>query len=141
MRCAPISSGSTPALRRQTPADREPGGFGDDLKSHRHLVPRYQVPDAPELTHVRRRTQRNANVAVESRTGRPDENVVLPEVLTDFDGGTTGIQHHEIGLRINRPQHPRVRLVEELLPVVDIPSRAHLHVIDVIERRDGCLYG
>ena len=67
-------------------------------------------------------------------TDRPgDEHIVRPEVLDDVVGGAIGVEHDEVRLRIDRGHHPRVGLVEELLPRVGIPSRAQRHVIGVLD--------
>ena len=56
-------------------------------------------------------------------------------------GGAIGVEHDEVRLRIDRAHHPRVGLVEELLPRVGVPSPAQRRVIGVLDccerRRDG----
>ena len=63
--------------------------------------------------------------------GPADEHIVRPKVLDDVVGGTIGVEHDEVRLRIDRGHHPRVGLVEELLPRVGVPSRAQRHVIGI----------
>ena len=51
---------------------------------------------------------------------------------------SAAVHHHEIRLGIDHSQHPRVRFVEELLPVVLIASQAGSDVLVVVERNQGC---
>jgi len=102
---------------------------------HGHFVDgRHEVPDTPEGLHLAGGAERDADVFLENRIFRSDENVVFFEVLDDFVGRAHRIHHDEIGLRIDGAEHARVDLVHELLAVVGIALEAETHVVDVVER-------
>src|SRR5207244_6925403 len=103
----------------------------------RHLVTGPEVPDTPELEHIRGRAHRDADMLIEHRDWRRQRDVIFPEVLDDLDGRASRSEHHEIRMRVDRPHHPCVRLIEKLLPLVSVPSFARQHMFGVVERRDG----
>src|SRR5262249_4643888 len=64
------------------------------LCSHVHSCIRQLVPDSPELTHFRWRSQRNPNVIVHAGELRSDQNSMLAKVLNDLRGRTIRVHHH-----------------------------------------------
>src|SRR6516225_11433803 len=95
---------------------------------------RHEVPNPPEGLHLTGSAERDADVFVENRIFRTDENIVFLEVLDDFVWRAHRIHHDEIGLRINGAEHARIDLVHELLAVVGIALEAEVDVVDVVER-------
>jgi len=93
-----------------------------------------QVPDAPELAHRLGSADRNANVFLKARKRRREKDAVLLELLDDLVRRPLGIHQHEIRLGVDRPQHPRVGLIQELLAVVGIAPRADPRVLPIVER-------
>src|SRR6266446_10728065 len=67
-----------------------------------HVVNGQEIPRPPELAHLRRRAQGHTDVRVECGEGPRDEDALRPEMLDDVDGRLLGVEHHEVGLRINR---------------------------------------
>src|SRR5438067_4042186 len=91
----------------------------------RHIVDGgLEVPYSPELAHVLGGTERDANVLIKGRDRRWKCDVIFAEMFDDLDGGPAGIDHHEICVRIDPAHHPRVRLIEELLPIVRVSFHA-----------------
>src|SRR5439155_5720078 len=103
----------------------------------RHIVDGgLKVPDTPELAYLLGGTERDANVLIEGRDRRGECDVIFPEMFHDLDGGAAGIDHHEICVRINPGHHPRVRLIEKLLPVVRVSFHALDDMFGIPERAD-----
>jgi hypothetical protein len=62
------------------------------------------------------------------------QDIVLAEMLDDLGRRGFDTHHHEIGLRVDGFQHPSVRVVEKLLPVVAIACNKLTYSRSVIER-------
>ena len=86
------------------------------------------------VSHLVGGAERHTNGFRKSIRRPGDEDTVRPEMLDAWRRGRCDIEHHEVRVRINRPQHSRVRLVEEFLPVVRVPLHRPLDVLGIVER-------
>src|SRR5882762_10241729 len=99
---------------RMAPEGHSPSYVLECLHSVRHK----RVPCAPELRHILGRSQRDPNVILKTRVSTRHKDALLPELLGNLSPEARGFQHHEVGHRIERAQHPGIGLVVEFLAIV-----------------------
>lgn len=78
---------------------------------------RKRAPNPPELRHFLASPDRNADV-LWHLGHRSQQNVMLLKVFDYFWRGQTTFQHDKVGLGIDPANHPKVRLIEESLPII-----------------------
>src|SRR5580765_6692700 len=123
---------------RRGTAHAETGGQTGRLWLHRHGGQAGQeVQHTPERSHLVGGSERHANGFRKSIRRPGDEDAVRPEVLDHRGARPLGVEHHKVRLRIERPQHARIRLVEEFLTVVRVLLHRPPDVLDIRERADG----
>ena len=102
-----------------------------------HRMMRHQsIPRAPKSAHVLEWSKRNANVFFERGIIRPDEHTFPAQHFRRFLAGRKGSQQNEVRFGIEAAQHPRIRLIEEFLPVVRIERNHFLYVSRIREGRN-----
>ena len=60
------------------------------------------------------------------------------EVLNHHLGPLTGIEHHEVGVRIDGAEHARIDTIQELLSIICILLYTGPNMLDIAECGCGC---
>ena len=99
-----------------------------------------EIPDAPEGAHLLGSARGHQDMLREQRKWTGDEDAVLTEMLDDVGASGSRVEQDEVSVRINRPKHSRVCLVDELLPSCrSLRRRAEVYgIVECRDRRARC---
>ena len=63
---------------------------------------------------------------------------MLVEMISNLTGRPRGLEHDEAGLRVDGSHHPRVGLIQKLLPIIHITAHSGMDVGDIVKSCNRC---